>query len=73
MLERLRERSLQEPEPELVEEERVSPLTRFSPSAMGITPGQTFVLTLFVFLDIFFVSCVCLLALGKVCPPGIAC
>jgi hypothetical protein len=71
MLERLRERSLQEPEPDLIEEDQVSPLKRFTPSALGLTPLQTFILSLFFFLDIFFLSCVCLLATAKVCPPGI--
>jgi hypothetical protein len=71
MLERLRERSLQEPEPDLIEEDQVSPLKRFTPSAFGLTPLQTFILSLFFFLDILFLSCVCLLATAKICPPGL--
>jgi hypothetical protein len=73
MLERLREQSLKEPEPELVEEERENPLKRFSPSALGLTPRQTFLLAIFFLLDVMFFSCICLIAAGKVCPPFIAC
>ncbi len=76
MLERLREQSLKEPEPDLVEEEQetlLNRLKRLSPSAMGLTPRQTFILSVFLFIDVLFFSCICLLAAGAVCPPGFAC
>ncbi len=73
MLERLRERSLQEPEADIVEEEQTSPLTRFRPSALGLTPVQTFLLALVIFLDVLCISSVCLLAASKICLPFIPC
>jgi hypothetical protein len=71
MLDRLRERSLQEPDPDLIEEESASPLARLSPRTFGLTSRQTFLLALFFFLDVLCISAVCLLATAKVCPPGL--
>lgn len=71
MLERLRQRSLQEPNPDLVEEEGVSPLARLRPSALGLTPQQTAILAGLLFLDVMFLACVCLVATSRICLPGI--
>lgn len=73
MLERLREQSLKEPEPELIEEERENPLKRFTPSALGLSPRQTFVLAVLFLLDVLFFSCICLVAASKLCPPFLSC
>ncbi len=73
MLERLREQSLKEPEPDVVEEERENPLNRFRPSALGLTPRQTLLLAFMFLLDVIAFSCICLLAAQKICPPFLTC
>ncbi len=76
MLERLREQSLKEPEPDLVEEEQeslVNRLKRFTPSAMGLTPKQTFILAVLFLFDMLFFSCILLLATSSVCIQGLIC
>ncbi len=73
MLDRLRERSLQEPETDVVEEEQESPLVRVKAmiSSLGWTPQQRLILAAFLAFDVFLCVCLVLLATSKICLPGL--
>ncbi len=74
MLDRLRERSLQEQETDLVEEEQESPLARIRGAigSLGWTPRQRLLLATLLALNLFLCVCLVLLATSRICLPFFA-